>query len=141
MQVDRATVHGLFDLLSKLYREQGSQSAAAYMAEHGQPHVIKHQVNVFAWYAKYLPDSGDFLDWGCNHGPDSVMLRHVFDDKIGLHACDLSEEAAYPVFRKFARPKFQQSLREGLSLRYGWKDDIAVRRPRAIRNSRSNQEC
>ncbi len=108
MQIDRATADELFQFLSQLYDLQRAQQTSGYLDEHSQPAVIRHQINVFSWYAGQLPDNAAVLDWGCHHGPDSCLLRRAFGEQIDLHACDPSPEEAFPVFRDFARPTFRQ---------------------------------
>jgi SAM-dependent methyltransferase len=44
------------------------------------------------------------LDWGCNHAPDSCLLRSTFGDGLELHSCDFLEPGRYPVFHDFGRP-------------------------------------
>ncbi|MFM8273653.1 MAG: class I SAM-dependent methyltransferase [Gemmata sp.] len=74
-------------------------------------------MNVFEWYAPHLAGRSAVLDWGCNHGPDSCLLRHRFGDSLDLHACDFIEPNAFPVFRDSARPEYTQ-LTDPLALPY-----------------------
>jgi ubiquinone/menaquinone biosynthesis C-methylase UbiE len=108
----------LYELLTRLFREETALGPNPYLAEHGRPAAIKHHVNVFCWYSRYLKPTGVVLDWGCNHGPDSCMIRHVLGDTAELHACDMADEAAFPAFRNYARPNFKQ-LNDTVRLPYG----------------------
>ncbi len=66
----------LAEILSKLYAEQLTlTSAVPYLREHAQSRVVNGQVAVFRWYRQFLPAAGTLLDWGCNHAPDSCLLR------------------------------------------------------------------
>lgn len=104
-----AEARELFELLTGLYRAQLSAGGvAAYMDEHAQPELVKHHVNVFLWYAKYLPDSGTVLDWGCNHAPDTCLLRKAFGDRYGLFGCDFPPASDFPVFRDYAKLEYLQ---------------------------------
>lgn len=96
-------------LLSRLYAEQtalGGADEHGYMRQHGQSGVVLHQVNVFEWYASLIAPGSTVLDWGCNHGPDSCLLRHRFGDELDLHACDFAAEDAFVAFRAFSRAKY-----------------------------------
>ena len=99
----------LVDLLLRLYREQLSAGGSgAYLAEHAQPELVKHHVNVFLWYAKHLPRAGAILDWGCNHAPDACLLRHAFGDRYDLFACDFPPASDFPIFRQYSRLQYSQ---------------------------------
>lgn len=96
-------------LLARLYREQRAAGGSeTYLAEHAQPEVIKHHVNVFLWYAKHLPASGAILDWGCNHTPDACLLRQAFGDRYDLFACDFPSPSEFPVFRQYSQVQYSQ---------------------------------
>ncbi|MBN9117853.1 MAG: class I SAM-dependent methyltransferase [Planctomycetes bacterium] len=97
------------DLLSRLYAEHAGTGAPddyGYMRSHGQPGAIVHHVNVFEWYAGHIGPRATVLDWGCNHMPDSCMLRHKFGDELDLHACDFIPEHSFETFRSYARPNY-----------------------------------
>jgi SAM-dependent methyltransferase len=99
----------LCELLTRLYREQLSAGGpATYLTEHADPELIKHHVNVFLWYSKYLPDTGTILDWGCNHAPDACLLRKAFGERFDLFACDFPPASDFPVFRGYSQLQYSQ---------------------------------
>ena len=105
--LDQPAARELCSLLEGLYRRQlDATGPNAYLEEHAQLEIIKHQVNVFLWYTQFLPEAGRILDWGCNHGPDTCLLREVFGERYDLHACDLVPETDFGVFREFARARY-----------------------------------
>jgi SAM-dependent methyltransferase len=105
----QAEARELTDLLSRLYREQlAAGGRAAYLVEHAQPELIKHHVNVFLWYAKYLPASGAILDWGCNHAPDACLLQAAFGDRYRLLGCDFPPPSEFSVFHGYSRLHYSQ---------------------------------
>lgn len=109
---------GLRDLLLRLYRDEAATAATdGYLNEHSAPAAIDHHTNVFLWYSQYLPERGKILEWGCNHGPDSCLLRHAFADRFELHACDFAPESHFRAFRNYARPQYRQ-LTSPLGLPY-----------------------
>jgi SAM-dependent methyltransferase len=91
-------------VLEQLYREQlALEPDNGYLLEHGSQKAIANQISTFHWYRPFLPEAGTVLDWGCNHAPDSCLLRHWFGDCLSLHSCDFLEPDRYPVFHDFAR--------------------------------------
>jgi SAM-dependent methyltransferase len=97
------TADDLERLLTELYRKQlALDPGNRFLAEHGRPSVIANQVRTFHWYRPYLPATGTVLDWGCNHAPDSCLLRAWFGDRLRLHSCDFVAAVAHPVFHEFA---------------------------------------
>lgn len=121
MRISLLDARRLYEQLRALFATQAGLRGNAYLAEHGHDAAIKHHVNSFCWYAGYLPESGVFLDWGCNHGPDSCLLRSVLGERIELHACDFCSDSEFPVFRAFSRPTYRQ-LRHIVALPY--PDDV-----------------
>ena len=94
----------LQELLERLYREQQALDPDDdYLAHHGSRTFIANQIRTFHWYRPYLPAAGAVLDWGCNHAPDSCLLRAWFGDQLDLCGCDFIDGARYPVFHDFAR--------------------------------------
>ena len=91
-------------LLEKLYANQlALDPNDPYMRTHGNRTAIENHVRTFRWYRPYLPNSGVVLDWGCNHAPDSCLLRASFGDRLSLHSCDFGEPSRYRLFHDFAR--------------------------------------
>jgi SAM-dependent methyltransferase len=116
------TARDRVSLLARLYGEQAAAGDTEYLQSHGRPGAIAHHVNVFEWYAPLVaaePDGGrpTVLDWGCNHGPDSCLLRHRFGDRIDLHACDFAPESDYRAFRAYAGARYAR-LTDPLKLPY-----------------------
>jgi len=108
----------LCEFLAELYRKQVEATGSIYyLAEHAKPEFIKHHVNVFLWYSQYFPESGSILDWGCNHAPDSCLIRKVFEERYDLHACDFISESEFDVFRNYAKPQYTL-LRNSIELPY-----------------------
>ena len=90
-------------LLSRLYAEQHALTPDdPYMAEHARERVVSGQVVAFDWYRPLLPPTGAVLDWGCNHAPDSCLLRAAAGDRYALHACDYREPGHFAAFHDFA---------------------------------------
>jgi SAM-dependent methyltransferase len=99
----------LVDVLAELYRRQREiEPDNVYLAIHGTRRFITSQVRNFRWYARYLPDRGAVLDWGCNHAPDSCLLRARFGDRLELHSCDFIEPGRYRAFGDYARTVYTQ---------------------------------
>jgi SAM-dependent methyltransferase len=109
MEMSTSNATDLCALLSRLYGELSPEfKETDYYKIHAEREYLKHHVNVFLWYLQYLPESGSILDWGCNHGPDSCLLRKVFDDRYDLHSCDFHAETDFRVFRDFSRSRYTQ---------------------------------
>ena len=90
--------------MESLYREALARDPGnAYLLEHGNPKWIDAQVRTFCLYRPYLPQAGAVLEWGCNHAPDSCMLRASFGNRLELFSCDFIDTDRYPVFHDFAR--------------------------------------
>jgi SAM-dependent methyltransferase len=95
-------------MLSSLYAMQKQlRPDDAYLADHAAERVIRTQVRVFRFYAPYLPATGDVLDWGCRHAPDSCLLHATFGDAHRLHGCDFVEPDDYGVFHQYARLNYR----------------------------------
>ncbi len=108
-KVTEAEARELCELLKRLYQEQAAVAGpVGYLSEHARPEIIKHHVNVFSWYVQYLPDTGTILDWGCNHGPDSCLLRKTFGERFDLHACDFVPDSEFRAFRDHAQARYRQ---------------------------------
>jgi len=106
--IQRTQARELVALLHRLFAEQNPAGADAYLNEHARPKVVETHVNGFCWYARHVPGTGTVLDWGCNHGPDSCLLRATFGEALDLHACDFGADSAFPTFRTYARPIYRQ---------------------------------
>ena len=101
-------------LMEELYRAAlALDPGNAYLLEHGHPGWIDGQIRTFHLYRPYLPQSGAVLDWGCNHAPDSCMLRAWFGNRFDLHSCDFVESSRYAVFHDYARVAHTQLVGAG----------------------------
>jgi SAM-dependent methyltransferase len=97
------------ELMARLYAEQsalGDSDTHGYMRDHGQPGAVLHHLNVFEWYSAHIEPRSTVLDWGCNHAPDSCLLRHKFGDDLDLRACDFVPEETFEAFRSYARARY-----------------------------------
>lgn len=122
----RPAADPLVDVLTDLYcRQRAIDPEDAYLAAHGTPRFIASQVRSFRWYADYLPAGGAVLDWGCNHAPDSCLLRGQFGERFRLYACDFVEAGRYGVFGGYARAEYTQ-LGDVLRLPYADNSFAAV---------------
>jgi SAM-dependent methyltransferase len=94
----------LREVLTGLY---GAQLAVdpdnGYLREHAAPVAVDNQIRTFRWYRPYLSPGWTVLDWGCNHAPDSCLMRAAFGDRIELHSCDFVEAARFRVFHEYGR--------------------------------------
>ncbi len=94
-------------LLSRLYTEQLTLTPDdAYLADHARPRIVSGQVAAFRWYRQFLPPTGAVLDWGCNHAPDSCLLRASGGD-YALHGCDFRQPGHFRAFHDFADLQFR----------------------------------
>lgn len=105
-------------LLSELYRiERFGNPTDAYLRDHARPPVVRGQVRAFLWYRSFLPPAGAVLDWGCNHAPDSCLLRGWAGGRLELHGCDFRPAATFPVFHDYAQLEYTP-LTDNLTLPY-----------------------
>ena len=93
----------LSQLLERLYKEQSRLTPTAYLETHGTPAAIDAQVRTFLWYRQFIMASTSVLDWGCNHGPDSVLIRAWRGDDVQLYGCDRGSPSDYEAFRTFSQ--------------------------------------
>ncbi len=98
----------LSQLLERLYVEQSQLTPNAYLEKHGTPAAIDAQVRTFLWYRQFITGSITVLDWGCNHGPDSALLRAWRGDDLQLHGCDRGSSSDYEVFRSFSQVSYSE---------------------------------
>jgi SAM-dependent methyltransferase len=93
----------LQQLLTDLYHQQLQLTPDdLYLKAHAKPGGVRHHVRNFLWYKQFLPRTGAILDWGCNHAPDSVLLRACFSEQYELHGCDFRPPDSYEVFHDYA---------------------------------------
>jgi len=97
----------LLDLCAQQLSVAPDDDYEGYLREHVQPGWIEDHVRTFRWYWPLLEGSRNVLDWGCRHGPDSVLIRACSDD-IELHGCDTARPDQYRVLRDFSRMHYRQ---------------------------------
>lgn len=96
-------------VLAELYHAQlALDPQNGYVLEHASARCVTNQVLTFQWYQPYLPATGAILDWGCQHAPDSCLLRAGFGDRFALHACDFVPQEQYRRFYEFAELSYAQ---------------------------------
>lgn len=105
------TADALAGVLAGLYHSQlAAQPGDPYLAQHATPRAIASHVRTFAWYRPFLPSQGDVLDWGCNHAPDSCLLRATCAGSLRLHGCDFRPPEQYRSFHDFSGLAYTQLL-------------------------------
>ena len=93
----------LYDLLAGLYvRQREASGPNPYLEEHARPRTIRGHVEMFHRYLPHLPRHGAILDWGCNHAPDSCLLRAARGDAYALYGCDFPPPGTFEAFHGFA---------------------------------------
>jgi SAM-dependent methyltransferase len=99
----------LVALLDRLFRAQlAEEPDNRYLLEHGRgPEMLNH-VRTFEWYRAHLPEAGHLLEWGCQHAPDSCLLRASYGDRYRLSACDILPAERYRHFRDFAGVEYRR---------------------------------
>lgn len=99
----------LAHLLQGLYQKQIELDPSnGYLVEHSKAKFILNQIRTFHWYRPYLETGHSVLDWGCNHAPDSCLMRAWFQDRLNLFSCDFVGPERYSVFHDYARTEFRQ---------------------------------
>jgi SAM-dependent methyltransferase len=104
----------LEDVLTELYAaELTARPDLDYLREHGSPGHITSHVAMFRWYWPWIRHAERVLDWGCQHGPDAVLLRRAHDleeehTPLDLFGCDFSDPTEYVSFRSAARLQYVQ---------------------------------
>jgi SAM-dependent methyltransferase len=96
------SAQSLYEVLAGLYRCVEPGCHQAYMDEHARPRIVRGQVDIFRRYLPHLPPRGVVLDWGCNHAPDSCLLRAARGDAYDLHGCDFPAPGPFEAFHDFA---------------------------------------
>jgi SAM-dependent methyltransferase len=108
----------LFNFLQDLYSEERRRNQEdPYLAYHGTPSSLLLKIYTFDWYLPFLPVEGKALDWGCNHAPDSCLIRAAFGGKLQVHACDFRDSGSYPVFLQASGAEYRK-LTDCLKLPY-----------------------
>jgi len=99
----------LFDLLTGIYdREMKLHPEIDYLRVQSSPASIFNHVLTLAWYLPLLPQTGKVLDWGCNHAPDSCMVRALFGNSLGIYGCDFREAGLYTEFDKASQLEYRK---------------------------------
>jgi SAM-dependent methyltransferase len=99
----------MFDVLRDLYAQESKLSPSDnYLRHHGSPGSVLNKIYTFCDYAPFLPASGRVLDWGCNHAPDSALMRAAFGNRFELFACDFRAPSLYPAFQNFSQVDYRK---------------------------------
>jgi len=98
----RRVLEGLYSAQLALDPDNG------YLREHGTQIAVDNQIRTFRWYRPHLPLAGTVLDWGCNHAPDSCLMRAALGDRLDLHSCDFLEPGRFPVFHEFGQSAYRK---------------------------------
>ena len=104
----------LEDVLAELYAaELTARPDLDYLREHSSPAHIASHVSMFRWYWPWVRSGERVLDWGCQHGPDAVLLRRTHDltsedNRLELFGCDFSDPTEYASFRTAAGLNYEQ---------------------------------
>lgn len=107
--ISSASPTQLYDLLRDLYvQECALNPTDAYLAHHGTPADLLSKIYSFCDYTSFLPSAGKILDWGCNHAPDSCLVRSAFGDRFELHSCDFREPGAFPIFSSASKSDYKK---------------------------------
>lgn len=115
IEINRAR---LINQLSTLYdQEIKAVGNDAYLLSHSNLNSIRRQLDVFEKYICYIKRDTSVLDWGCNHAPDSCMIRAVIGESIRLYACDFADPCMYKHFHEFARIEYSK-LTDPIKLPY-----------------------
>ncbi len=99
----------LCTLLKSLFEKQLRISPNDYIRYHSSDQAIASHARSFLRYREFLPESGRILDWGCQHAPDSCMIRATFGAKLSLVGCDFPEGLPpdrYPAFWDYCGMEF-----------------------------------
>src|SRR5262249_39910423 len=99
----------LHAILGQLYADHAAVDPDNhYLQNHGRPRSIANHIRTFEWYLPFLPTAGNILDWGCNHGPDSCLLRATAGDRFCLFGCDFSSSHKYQTFHDYSKLVYAQ---------------------------------
>jgi SAM-dependent methyltransferase len=104
----------LVDELRSLYEQElAGPSDHPYLREHATEAAVHGQAQVFRWYWPWVSDAAAVLDWGCQHGPDSVMLRLAralgpVQLPLRIKGCDIVEPTEYQHFRARSSMEYTQ---------------------------------
>jgi SAM-dependent methyltransferase len=91
-----------------LYQEQAAIQRDQYLEAHSHnPAVIRRNTAIFARYSRFIPAEGAVLDWGCNHAPDSCLVKMLRGDSVQLYGCDVGGRE-YKAFHGFANLRFSE---------------------------------
>ena len=101
------TVNTLLPVIGDLFVQQLAEKEDAYLRSHSNNRgVIRAHLRTVFRYLPYVIGP-KVLDWGCYHGMDSCVLRHVFGQKLDLSGCDIFDAPA-SVFHRFSGLKYQK---------------------------------
>lgn len=116
----------LRSILASLYAEElAADPENAYLREHASAVAVEGQVSAFRWYRPLIADRARILDWGCQHGPDSVLIRATHERPVEIVGADFPYLPAYPSFRAASGMRFD-GLGDLVSLPYADAEFDAV---------------
>ena len=99
----------LNQVLANLYEKHLAQDPGNhYVEDHARKRSVANRVLTFQCYKGYLPPRGTLLDWGCQHAPDSCLIRAAFGERFQYHGCDFPPAHRYPIFHEFAGLQYTQ---------------------------------
>jgi ubiquinone/menaquinone biosynthesis C-methylase UbiE len=99
----------LYNYLVELFsQEQMVNPNDEYLTYHASPSSILLKIYSFDWYLPFIPKDGELLDWGCNHAPDSCLIRASFGNVHNIRACDYREPGLFPHFSKAANIEYHK---------------------------------
>lgn len=102
------------DMLKQLYRKQlayagangGTLGDMAYLRTKFELDItIERQIRVVDMFADQI--RGKVLEWGCQHGFDSCLLRMRLGDAVELFGCDVIPGEVFKPFREFSGMKYK----------------------------------
>jgi SAM-dependent methyltransferase len=109
-QVDiRKRERALVERLAALYKQEiRAAGGEEYLIAHASLNSIRRHVSVFERYVRFVSPGSRVLDWGCNHAPDSCMLRERLGEALRIDGCDFLPSGRFPHFHNFAGLEYRQ---------------------------------
>jgi len=102
------------EMLKQIYQKQvayaeahgGNLGGMAYLQTKFEIDItIERQIRVVDMFAEKI--RGRVLEWGCQHGFDSCLLRIRFGDAVELFGCDIVPTQTYKPFQEFSGMKYK----------------------------------
>jgi len=92
----------LVEVVGSLYTKQLQLAPTPYLSLDANRNCILRRIDVLESILPFVRERCTILDWGCNHAPESCMLRYVLGDQVELHGCDFFPPKTYVAFHEFA---------------------------------------